>query len=141
MPRRGATGGLASFRPAVLGLGRVLGLCLTASAAPVSSLAAAPDHHDTNTPVWVLAVSSMTLVLLGGAFAGLTIAYVCPKLTYPRHAKLTLRQIDGSRLHLPPGPIRRPQRTATQKRKTSPHAAQPRKALGPRHLAARQRHR
>ncbi|KAF3072034.1 Protein MAM3 [Trichoderma lentiforme] len=73
MPRRGAPGGLASFRPAVLGLGRVLGLCLTASAAPVSSLAA-PDHHDTNTPVWVLAVSSMTLVLLGGAFAGLTIA-------------------------------------------------------------------
>ncbi|KAL6832917.1 phosphoglycerate dehydrogenase [Trichoderma camerunense] len=73
MPRRGASGGLASFRPAVLGLGRVLGLCLTASAAPVSSLAA-PDHHDTNTPVWVLAVSSMTLVLLGGAFAGLTIA-------------------------------------------------------------------
>ncbi|KKO99443.1 hypothetical protein THAR02_08443 [Trichoderma harzianum] len=73
MPKRGATGGLASFRPAVLGLGRVLGLCLTASAAPVSPLAA-PDHHDTNTPVWVLAVSSMTLVLLGGAFAGLTIA-------------------------------------------------------------------
>ncbi|KAL7955177.1 phosphoglycerate dehydrogenase [Trichoderma compactum] len=69
----GATGGLASFRSAVLGLGRVLGLCFTASAAPVSSLAA-PDHHDTNTPVWVLAVSSMTLVLLGGAFAGLTIA-------------------------------------------------------------------
>ncbi|KAL7913226.1 phosphoglycerate dehydrogenase [Trichoderma velutinum] len=75
MPRRGATGGLASFRPAVLGLGRVLGLCLTASAAPVSSLAA-PNHHDehSDTPVWVLAVSSMTLVLLGGAFAGLTIA-------------------------------------------------------------------
>lgn len=75
MLRRGATGGLASFRPAVLGLGRVLGLCLTAvSAAPVSSR----DHHEehTNAPVWVLAVSSMTLVLLGGAFAGLTIAYV-----------------------------------------------------------------
>ncbi|PTB76716.1 hypothetical protein M440DRAFT_1318222, partial [Trichoderma longibrachiatum ATCC 18648] len=74
MPSRGASGGLASFRPAILGLGRVLGLCFTAvSAAPLSQ---APDHHDTNTPVWVLAVSSMTLVLLGGAFAGLTIAYV-----------------------------------------------------------------
>lgn len=75
MQRRGATGGLANFRPAVLGLGRVLGLSLTAvSAAPVPS----PDHHDghTDTPVWVLAVASMTLVLLGGAFAGLTIAYV-----------------------------------------------------------------
>ncbi|UKZ80950.1 hypothetical protein TrVFT333_008715 [Trichoderma virens FT-333] len=74
MPRRSTTGGLASFRPAVLGLGRVLGLCLTASAAPVS--VSQHDHNDdhANTPVWVLAVSSMTLVLLGGAFAGLTIA-------------------------------------------------------------------
>ncbi|KAL7794491.1 phosphoglycerate dehydrogenase [Trichoderma ceciliae] len=73
LDRRGAAGGFANFRPAVLGLGRVLGLCLTAvSAAPVSS----QDHHEehTDTPVWVLAVASMTLVLLGGAFAGLTIA-------------------------------------------------------------------
>jgi metal transporter CNNM len=75
MHSRGASGGFANVRPAVLGLGRVLGLCLTAvSAAPLSSR----EHHDehTDTPVWVLAVASMTLVLLGGAFAGLTIAYV-----------------------------------------------------------------
>lgn len=75
MNTRAAPGGLASFRPAVLGLGRVFGLCFTAvSAAPVSSQERLGEHTDT--PVWVLAVASMTLVLLGGAFAGLTIAYV-----------------------------------------------------------------
>ena len=33
-----------------------------------------PDEPDT--PLWVLGIASMALVLLGGAFAGLTIAYV-----------------------------------------------------------------
>lgn len=40
---------------------------------------AEPRHGDEDfegTPVWVLYVASMVLVLLGGAFAGLTIAYV-----------------------------------------------------------------
>ncbi|KAH6610588.1 hypothetical protein Trco_000608 [Trichoderma cornu-damae] len=70
MRKRGAA---AEYRHAVLGLGRVLGLCLTAvSAAPVSSQESHDEH--TSTPVWVLAVASMALVLLGGAFAGLTIA-------------------------------------------------------------------
>lgn len=64
------------MRTCVLGMGRVLGVGL-------SSVAAAPltqrKHEDDDfegTPVWVLYVASMTLVLLGGAFAGLTIAYV-----------------------------------------------------------------
>ncbi|UKZ59639.1 uncharacterized protein TrAtP1_000939 [Trichoderma atroviride] len=73
MNTKAAPGGLASLRPAVLGLGRVFGLCFTAvSAAPISSQERHEEHADT--PVWVLAVASMTLVLLGGAFAGLTIA-------------------------------------------------------------------
>ncbi|KAK5987886.1 Protein MAM3 [Cladobotryum mycophilum] len=74
MQKRGASTGLANFRPAVLGLGRLLGIGLTSvSAAPLS----ARDHHGEeagNTPLWALAVGSIALVLLGGAFAGLTIA-------------------------------------------------------------------
>jgi hypothetical protein len=79
MPSRPAAAGIASYRPAVLCLGRILGIGL-------SSVAAAPleaHHHgdadehapeDGGTPTWVLAVASMALVLLGGIFAGLTIA-------------------------------------------------------------------
>ncbi|KAG6034145.1 hypothetical protein E4U41_006665 [Claviceps citrina] len=68
-----SSGGFAGVRTCVLGMGRVLGFGL-------SSVAAAPlakgNHGDEfeGTPVWILYVASMTLVLLGGAFAGLTIA-------------------------------------------------------------------
>jgi metal transporter CNNM len=57
-----------------LGIGRALGVGLSsAAAAPLSQT---KPHHDDleGTPVWVLYVTSMALVLLGGAFAGLTIA-------------------------------------------------------------------
>ncbi|KAM3450446.1 hypothetical protein MY3296_006115 [Beauveria thailandica] len=76
MRNAASAGGIASLRPAVLGMARVIGLGL-------SSVAAAPlqqrQHHDgdgehPDTPLWVLCVASMVLVLLGGAFAGLTIA-------------------------------------------------------------------
>ncbi|KAI1341274.1 hypothetical protein F5Y15DRAFT_377540 [Xylariaceae sp. FL0016] len=62
------------LRTAVLSLSRALTFGL-AAAAPITSR----DHHD-NEPeaeggaLWVLYVVSMVLVLLGGAFAGLTIA-------------------------------------------------------------------
>ncbi|POR38469.1 Protein MAM3 [Tolypocladium paradoxum] len=74
MRRNGVSGGVISLRPAVIGLGRVLGMGISAAAAaPLSTR----DHGDGDmkaTPFWVLAVASMVLVLLGGAFAGLTIA-------------------------------------------------------------------
>ncbi|KAI1124724.1 hypothetical protein F5Y10DRAFT_22904 [Nemania abortiva] len=80
-------GHLLHARTAVLGLARALFAGLAAAApttrlldaAPVAAPVAARDHHD-NVPeaegsaLWVLYVVSMVLVLLGGAFAGLTIA-------------------------------------------------------------------
>lgn len=68
---------MGSIRPAVIGMGRVFGASLTAvSAFPVDT----KGHHDAGeeggSSLWVLAVASMVLVLLGGAFAGLTIAQV-----------------------------------------------------------------
>jgi metal transporter CNNM len=70
--------GIGALRPAVLGLGRVVSIGL-------SSVAAAPltergyeddDHHEGGTPIWVLAIASLALTLIGGVFAGLTIALV-----------------------------------------------------------------
>jgi len=55
-----------------------MGLSSVVSAAPVSVF----QHYDDDVPeeqgasLWVLYVASAVLVLLGGAFAGLTIAYV-----------------------------------------------------------------
>ncbi|ATY58865.1 DUF21 and CBS domain (Mam3) [Cordyceps militaris] len=68
-------GGIASLRPAVLGMARVIGLGLSSVAA--APLQKSPHHGEdeaAGTPLWVLCVASMALVLLGGAFAGLTIA-------------------------------------------------------------------
>lgn len=57
-------------------MGRILGIGLsTAAAAPLTEHKHGDDDFE-GTPVWVLYVASMALVLLGGAFAGLTIAYV-----------------------------------------------------------------
>lgn len=77
MRRPSGSKGLSAIRPAILGMGRILGLGLSAAAAhPL----AVRGHHDNDsengddTSLWVLYVASMTLVLLGGAFAGLTIA-------------------------------------------------------------------
>lgn len=68
--------GLAGVRPAVIGMGRILGMGISAVAAhPLNSRGAhGHEPEETGYPLWVLYVSSMTLVLLGGAFAGLTIA-------------------------------------------------------------------
>lgn len=64
-----------AFRPAVLALSRALFTAIGASAAPIHVLAdlRAADHEERNSS-WVLYVASVFLVLLGGAFAGLTIA-------------------------------------------------------------------
>lgn len=75
-PRANNAGGFGLFRTAVLGLTKALTL-------GVSSVAAAPLHavtHPDNEPeaegssFWPLMGASIALVLLGGAFAGLTIA-------------------------------------------------------------------
>lgn len=64
-----------AFRPAILGLSRAVFTLGVASAAPIHVL---DELHDGNeeegTELWVLFVASIFLVLLGGAFAGLTIA-------------------------------------------------------------------
>lgn len=75
MRNAGAHGGLTSLRPAVIGMARVIGLSL--SSAVAAPLAERTTHHGDEldgTPKWMLYIGSMALVLLGGAFAGLTIA-------------------------------------------------------------------
>ena len=69
-----SSGGFASVRTCVLGMGRILGVGLSSvAAAPLAEGRHGGDDLE-GTPVWVLYVASMALVLLGGAFAGLTIA-------------------------------------------------------------------
>ncbi|CAI6097926.1 unnamed protein product [Clonostachys chloroleuca] len=75
MVRRGAPAtGAAAFRPAVLSMARLASVGISAvAAAPLTSFEA--EHHDEDpTPIWVLAVASIALTLVGGVFAGLTIA-------------------------------------------------------------------
>ncbi|KAJ9133038.1 DUF21 and CBS domain-containing protein [Pleurostoma richardsiae] len=68
-------GGLAMARPAVLAASRIILMGLTASAAPIRALDQLHDGNESRgANVWVLYVASIVLVLLGGAFAGLTIA-------------------------------------------------------------------
>lgn len=77
MRRQSPSIGLARLRPAVLGLGRVASI-------GISSVAAAPftarglDHVEetraVGSQIWVLAIASLALTLIGGVFAGLTIA-------------------------------------------------------------------
>jgi metal transporter CNNM len=72
--RRGGSASLAGLRPAVLGAGRLLSMGLaSANAAPLS---AAKEHprEELSTPLWIMWTASMALVLIGGVFAGLTIA-------------------------------------------------------------------
>lgn len=65
-----------AIRPAVVGMGRILGAGLSAAAAhPLEARILHGDEPEAHgTSLWVLYVASMALVLLGGAFAGLTIA-------------------------------------------------------------------
>ncbi|EQL04053.1 d-3-phosphoglycerate dehydrogenase [Ophiocordyceps sinensis CO18] len=92
--RKNGASSFTSVRPAVLGVGRLLGMGISAvAAAPLAARDSGGD--DEGTPLWVLAVASMVLVLLGGAFAGLTIAFmgqdsiylqvVSGDLTEPQH--------------------------------------------------------
>jgi metal transporter CNNM len=76
--RPNITNGFASVRLAFIGLSRALFLSLSpVSALPLRTL---DDHHHEDhlqdSSLAILYVASVILVLLGGAFAGLTIAYV-----------------------------------------------------------------
>ncbi|PHH61592.1 hypothetical protein CDD82_2124 [Ophiocordyceps australis] len=73
--RSASSQGLISLRPAIVGLARLVATGLsTVNAAPLDLSIPIANHGQAKTPVWVLALASMALVLLGGAFAGLTIA-------------------------------------------------------------------
>ena len=74
--RSGSGGGLLGIRSAVIGLGRIVGAGLSSVAVAAPVFAPKESEPPSDTPIWVLGVASMILVLLGGAFAGLTIAYV-----------------------------------------------------------------
>lgn len=64
-----------AFRPAIIGLSRAVFTLGVASAAPIHVLEELHDgNEEEGTELWVLFVASIFLVLLGGAFAGLTIA-------------------------------------------------------------------
>ncbi|KAI0509666.1 hypothetical protein F5B22DRAFT_615430 [Xylaria bambusicola] len=103
-------GHLLHARTAVLGLARALfaGLAGLAVAAPTRHESLVPrDHHD-NLPeaegsaLWVLYVVSMVLVLLGGAFAGLTIALMGQDEIYLRVISLDQEEPqhkNASRVH------------------------------------------
>ena len=68
-------GALSIARPAILGFSRLVFMGVAASAAPVSILDKLHDGDEAGgASLWVLYVASAVLVLLGGAFAGLTIA-------------------------------------------------------------------
>ena len=66
----------------IIGLSKALFLSISSvSAAPLIHSKTGGHYHDeepeaAGTDLWVLYVASLVLVLLGGAFAGLTIAYV-----------------------------------------------------------------
>jgi metal transporter CNNM len=77
MRQQGRSIGIGALRPAVLGLGRVAGIGLTSvAAAPLSARGHGHDdeHGTGGTPLWILAIASLALTLIGGVFAGLTIA-------------------------------------------------------------------
>ncbi|ROV92103.1 hypothetical protein VSDG_07537 [Cytospora chrysosperma] len=65
-----------AFRPAVLALAKALFTAIGVSAAPIHILdeLRTGEEEEGGTDLWVLYVASAFLVLLGGAFAGLTIA-------------------------------------------------------------------
>lgn len=78
-PSSSSSNGVLRARPFALGISKILfmGLSSVVSAAPISVF----QHYDDDVPeeegssLWVLYLASAVLVLLGGAFAGLTIAY------------------------------------------------------------------
>jgi metal transporter CNNM len=73
----------------VLGMGRLLSLGIsTVAAAPLTIRGEHDDEDHHETPLWILAIASLALTLIGGVFAGLTIAFVTTAnwLTRPRFA-------------------------------------------------------
>ncbi|ROV89457.1 hypothetical protein VMCG_10202 [Cytospora schulzeri] len=69
------TNPVMAFRPAVLALSKALFTAIGVSAAPIRILDELREgDEEGGTDLWVLYVASAFLVLLGGAFAGLTIA-------------------------------------------------------------------
>lgn len=69
------TNPIMAFRPAVLALSKALFTAIGVSAAPIHILdELRQGDEEGGTDLWILYVASAFLVLLGGAFAGLTIA-------------------------------------------------------------------
>ncbi|KAI0969535.1 hypothetical protein F4678DRAFT_439101 [Xylaria arbuscula] len=106
MPRR-QNGHLLHARTAVLGLARALSAGLAGRVAAAPAGIVVRDHHE-NAPeaegsaLWVLYVVSMVLVLLGGAFAGLTIALMGQDEIYLRVISLDHEESqhkNASRVH------------------------------------------
>lgn len=74
-----SSNGILRARPLALGISKILlmGLSSVVSAAPISVFQQDDDGPgEEGADLWVLYAASIVLVLLGGAFAGLTIAYV-----------------------------------------------------------------
>lgn len=73
-----SSNGVLRARPFALGISKILlmGLSSVVSAAPISVFQQDDDGQEQGASLWVLYAASIVLVLLGGAFAGLTIAYV-----------------------------------------------------------------
>ena len=76
MARSSSSTGIAGLRTGVLGAGRLLSMgYATVAAAPLSTEGHGGGEEDTGgTPLWIMAVASLALTLVGGVFAGLTIA-------------------------------------------------------------------
>ena len=71
---RGGNSALGGIRTAVLGAGRLMSLSLASvNAAPLSAAGESREEAG-DTPLWIMWTASMALVLIGGVFAGLTIA-------------------------------------------------------------------
>ena len=79
MARQSSPLAIGSVRPAVIGLGRILGMGVTSvMGAPLSTRGhgGGEEPGAGGTPLWILAIASLALTLIGGVFAGLTIALV-----------------------------------------------------------------
>lgn len=78
MARSSSSTGVAGLRTGVLGAGRLLSMgYATVAAAPLTSEAhggGGEGPETGGTPLWIMAVASLALTLVGGVFAGLTIA-------------------------------------------------------------------
>lgn len=77
MRRTSSSNGVGALRPAVLGMGRLLSIgYTTVAAAPLTSRGHGGEEGEGagGTPIWILAIASLALTLIGGVFAGLTIA-------------------------------------------------------------------